>query len=109
MNETEALKQAYDVVIHMNEPRYWYFMLGSILAGFVVVQAFQKLTGASKERALRNMGFFMIFVSLVPPLYGMLNPDGVPAQRRNSLRIDSSQCPRSSPKKFKLSRTALRS
>ena len=68
MNEAEALKQAYDVVIHMDEPRYWYFLLASVLVGFVVVQAFQKLTGASKERALRNMGFFMVFVNLVPPL-----------------------------------------
>ena len=30
MNEAEAVKQAYDVVIHMDEPRYWYFMIGSI-------------------------------------------------------------------------------
>ena len=75
MNEAEAVKQAYDVVIHMDEPRYWYFMLGSVLAGFVVVQAFQKLTGARKERALRNMGIFMVFVNLIPPLYGILNPD----------------------------------
>lgn len=75
MNEAEAAKQAYDVIIHMDEPRYWYFMIGSILIGYTVVQAFQKLTGARKERALRNLGIFMVLVCLVPPLYGLLSPD----------------------------------
>ena len=50
-------------------------MIGSFLIGYTVVQAFQKLTGARKERALRNLGIFMVLVCLVPPLYGLLSPD----------------------------------
>ncbi|MBN31475.1 MAG: hypothetical protein CL845_05705 [Crocinitomicaceae bacterium] len=75
MNEAKTIQKAYDIVIRMDEPRYWYFLLGSFLAGFVVVQAFQKLRGERKERALRNMGIFMVCVNLVLPLYGMLHPD----------------------------------
>ena len=60
MNEAKTIQKAYDIVIRMDEPRYWYFLLGSFLAGFVVVQAFQKLRGERKERALRNMGIFMV-------------------------------------------------
>ena len=75
MNDSEAIQQAYDVVIHMDESRYWYFLLGSVLAGFVMVQAFQKLKDTSKERALWNLGVFMVFANLVPTFYGLLNPD----------------------------------
>ena len=75
MNEAEAIQQAYDVIVRMDEPRYWYCLISSVLVGYTVVQAYQKLTGSRKERALRNLGIFMIFVNLMPPLYGMLNPD----------------------------------
>ena len=75
MDESNASQQAYDVVIHMDEPRYWYLILGSILAGFVVVQAFQKLTDNRKESALRAMGVVMIVANLVPLTYGLLSPE----------------------------------
>ena len=70
MNELEVTHQAYDVVILASEARYWYFLLGSVIAGFAVISSFAKLNGESKDRALRGAGWVMIAANLVPPLYG---------------------------------------
>ena len=75
MNELEVTHQAYDVVILASEARYWYFLLGSVIAGFAVISSFAKLTGESKDRALRGAGWVMIAANLVPTLYGMWSPE----------------------------------
>lgn len=75
MIEDGALRQAYDVVIHSDEPRYWYLLLGSVLAGLVVVRAYDGFRGDARDRALRTMGWVMVLANLVPPVYTVLNPD----------------------------------
>ncbi len=34
MNDLESTRQVYDMVILASEARYWYFLIGSTLAGF---------------------------------------------------------------------------
>jgi len=61
MNELESAQQAYDMVILASEARYWYFLIGSALAGFVAIQGFAKLRGDQKEGALRTAGLVLIY------------------------------------------------
>lgn len=75
MEQAELANQAYDIVIHASEARYWYFLIGSMLAGFVVAQGIAKLQGERKERALRTAGWILIAANLVPTVYGALSPD----------------------------------
>jgi len=74
MNELESAQQAYDMVILASEARYWYFLIGSALAGFVAIQGFAKLRGDQKEGALRTAGLVLIVLNLVPTVYGLFSP-----------------------------------
>ena len=42
----------YDVVIHMNEPRYWVMLGLSFLVGLALVRRFNGLKGKAKDRGL---------------------------------------------------------
>lgn len=66
---------AFDVVIHSDEPRYWFLLLGSVLAGLLVVRAYDRFEGGGKDKALRTMGWVMVLSNLVPPVYTVLHPD----------------------------------
>ena len=49
MNDLESTRQVYDMVILASEARYWYFLIGSTLAGFIAVQGFAKFRSAKKK------------------------------------------------------------
>tara|TARA_B100000768_G_scaffold182046_1_gene208817 strand:+ start:10690 stop:11484 length:795 start_codon:yes stop_codon:yes gene_type:complete len=74
---------SYDVVIHANEIRYWIFMIGSILVGFLVVRMFAYLDEKSRDAALRKAGVILIIANLVMPIYGFINPNHDMSWHRN--------------------------
>ena len=59
----------YDVVIHMNEPRYWALLLGSFACGLALIRRFQSLEGNVLERALKQMGWVLIGLQIAYQIY----------------------------------------
>ena len=60
----------YDVIIHMNEPRYWALLLGSFACGLALIRRFQRLKGNVLERALKQMGWVLIALQVAYQIYG---------------------------------------
>lgn len=75
MNDLVEATHAYDVVIHATEARYWYFLIGSVLAGFLAVQGFAKISPERRDGALKSAGYVLLAANLVPLVYGLLSPD----------------------------------
>jgi hypothetical integral membrane protein (TIGR02206 family) len=65
---------SYDVIIHMNEPRYWALLLGSFLAGMWLVRRFNGLDAEAKPRALRQMGWTVVALQVGYQMYMVLDP-----------------------------------
>ncbi|MGB2423348.1 MAG: YwaF family protein [Flavobacteriales bacterium] len=64
----------YDVVIHMNEPRYWALLLASLLAGLALHWRFKSLDEDRKDRALIQMGWVLIALQVGYQLVMALDP-----------------------------------
>ena len=64
----------YDVVIHMNEPRYWALLLGSFACGLGLIRRFQSLEGNVLERALKQMGWVLIGLQIAYQIYMVVDP-----------------------------------
>ena len=54
----------YDVVIRMSEPRYWVLLVLSFLAGLALIRRFKGLQGASRDRALKQMGWVLLVLQI---------------------------------------------
>tara|TARA_B110000503_G_scaffold51760_1_gene83448 strand:+ start:4652 stop:5413 length:762 start_codon:yes stop_codon:yes gene_type:complete len=65
----------YDVVIHSNEPRYWAFLLGSLILGILLVHFFHRLEEEKKSPMLKRLGVFLFLGNVTLPLYAILDPD----------------------------------
>ena len=65
----------YDLVIHSNEPRYWFFLLGSLLIGILLVRFFDRLDSDRKDVMLKRFGILLFAGNLTLPLYAILDPD----------------------------------
>ena len=65
----------YDVVIHMNEPRYWVLLLGSFACGWALIRRFKSLKDSTKNRALTQMGWTLILLQVAYQCYMVVNPD----------------------------------
>lgn len=69
------LLNAYDVVIHASELRYWVLMLGCVVAGTLLVRRFSGFDEAARNRALKQMGGFIVLLQVGYQLYMMLHPE----------------------------------
>ena len=65
----------YDLVIHSNEPRYWFFLLGSLLIGTLLVRLFDRLDSDRKDVMLKRFGILLFAGNLTLPIYAILDPD----------------------------------
>ena len=64
----------YDVVIHMDEPRFWVALVATVVSGLALVRHFGKLEGDAKERALRQMGWAILAMQVGYQLYMIFSP-----------------------------------
>ena len=64
----------YDVVIHMNEPRYWVMLGLSFLVGLALVRRFNGLKGEAKDRGLVQMGAVLLTLQVGYQIYMVLDP-----------------------------------
>lgn len=64
----------YDVIIHMNEPRYWALLMGSFACGLALIRRFQRLEGNVLERALKQMGWVLIALQVAYQIYMVVDP-----------------------------------
>lgn len=65
----------YDLVIHSNEPRYWFFLFGSLLLGTLLVRLFDRLDSDRKDVMLKRFGILLFAGNLTLPIYAILDPD----------------------------------
>ncbi len=65
----------YDVIIESSEPRYWFFLLASLLLGALFIRRFDLLNQDRRDRALRQMGYFFIVANFSLPIFSMLDPE----------------------------------
>ena len=70
-----VLLNAYDVVIHASELRYWVLMLGCVVAGTWLVRRFSGFDETVRNRALKQMGGFIVLLQVGYQLYMMVHPD----------------------------------
>ena len=64
----------YDVVIHMDEPRYWVMLGLSFLVGLALVRRFNGLKGEAKDRGLVQMGAVLLTLQVGYQIYMVLDP-----------------------------------
>ena len=64
----------YDVVIRMSEPRYWVLLVLSFLAGLALIRRFKGLQGASRDRALKQMGGVLLALQIGYQVVMLLDP-----------------------------------
>ena len=64
----------YDVVIHMDEPRFWVALVATVVSGLVLVRHFGRLEGDAKDRALRLMGGAILAMQVGYQLYMIFSP-----------------------------------
>ena len=65
----------YDVAIHPDELRYWLMIGGAIIAGWLFVKAFDRLSEANRPDYLKRLGIGILIISTFIPIYSILNPD----------------------------------
>ena len=70
-----TLLNAYDVVIHATELRYWVLLLGSLSLGLLLIRWFDRLEGEALHRAVRRMGGTLLAVQVLYQLYMAVHPD----------------------------------
>jgi len=64
----------YDVVIRMSEPRYWVLLVLSFLAGLALIRRFKGLQGASRDRALKQLGGVLLALQIGYQAVMLLDP-----------------------------------
>jgi hypothetical integral membrane protein (TIGR02206 family) len=65
----------YDVIIHSDEPRYWAMLLGTLLGGLLLIKAMDRLGESARSRFLPKLGWILVGLNLVLPLYAIIHPD----------------------------------
>ncbi|MGB1076247.1 MAG: hypothetical protein ACPGYK_08670 [Flavobacteriales bacterium] len=65
----------YDVLLHPDEPRYWVMLLSTLLAGWLLVRAFDRVAPENRDKARRTLGWALVVGNVLLPLYAVIHPD----------------------------------
>jgi hypothetical integral membrane protein (TIGR02206 family) len=64
----------HDIVIHASEPRYWYFLVGAVVGGLLLVRRFSNLDTSRYKPALRQLGVILLLSTLITPVLNYIDP-----------------------------------
>ena len=65
----------YDVLLHPDEPRYWVMLLSTLLGGWLLVRAFDRVLPENRDKARRTLGWALVVGNVLLPLYAVIHPD----------------------------------